>query len=67
MSLVHNERIKLTATCVNTLAAATIATGVVAPMVAVVFGLPTAGAVSALGFVAACVACFCSAWPYILW
>jgi hypothetical protein len=48
--VVHNERVKLTASWVNTLAAAIIATGVVAPLVAIVFGFPTAGAVSPFGF-----------------
>jgi Na+/melibiose symporter-like transporter len=50
MSLLHNERTKLTATWLNTLAAATVVTGVIAPMVAVVFGLPTSGTVSPTAF-----------------
>jgi hypothetical protein len=54
--LIHNEKVKLTAACLNTIAAATIVTGVVAPLVAVVFGFPTAGAMSAHGFALASVA-----------
>jgi len=54
--MVHNERIKLTATCLNTLAATTIATGVVAPLVAIVFGFPTTATISPTGFVLGCVA-----------
>ena len=53
MNLVLNERIKLTATWINTLAAATVATGVIAPIAAVAFGLPTTGTVSVLSFVLA--------------
>jgi hypothetical protein len=34
MSLIHNERIKLTATLMNSVAAAVFITGVVAPLVA---------------------------------
>jgi hypothetical protein len=40
MSLVHNERTKLTANWLNTLAAGIILTGVVAPLVAAIYGLP---------------------------
>lgn len=40
MSLVHNERTKYLATLVNTVAAATIAAGVIAPLVAFTFGVP---------------------------
>jgi hypothetical protein len=47
MSLIRNERVKLTATWLNTLAAATIVTGVLAPTVALVFGFSTSGTVSA--------------------
>jgi hypothetical protein len=54
--LVHNERIKLTAGCLNTLAATTIATGVVVPLVALVFGFPATGTISRVGFGFACVA-----------
>ena len=39
MHLVHNERTKLTATWFNTLAAAFIAAGAVAPLAAVLYGL----------------------------
>ena len=55
MSLIHNESTKLTATWLNTLAAATVATGVIAPMVALVFGVPTSAAISAAAFVIATV------------
>jgi hypothetical protein len=37
--LVHNERTKLTATWVNTVAAAFIAAGAVAPVAAILYGL----------------------------
>ncbi len=53
MPLIHNERVKLTATWVNTLAAATIITGVIAPIVAVVFGLPAGGSLPLTGFLVA--------------
>jgi dipeptide/tripeptide permease len=53
MSLIHNERTKLSATWLNTLAAATVATGVIAPIAAVVFGLPTTVGISLLYFVLA--------------
>jgi len=46
MPLIQNERVKLTATWLNTLAAATIVTGVLAPIAAFVFGLPASGAIS---------------------
>jgi hypothetical protein len=39
MHLVHNEQTKLTATWINTLAAAFIAAGAVAPVAAVLYGL----------------------------
>ena len=39
MHLVHNERTKLTATWINTLAAAFIAAGAVAPIAAILYGL----------------------------
>ena len=39
MHLVHNERTKLTATWINTLAAAFIAAGAVAPVAAILYGL----------------------------
>ncbi|MBS7543385.1 hypothetical protein [Ancylobacter oerskovii] len=40
MSLVPNERTKYLATLINTVAAASIVAGVVAPMVAFTFGMP---------------------------
>ena len=49
MNLIHNERIKLTAVWLNTLAAATLATGVIAPIAAIVFGLPTSATLSRVG------------------
>ena len=39
MDLIHNERTKLTATWINTLAAAFIAAGAVAPVAAILYGL----------------------------
>jgi len=39
MSLIHNERTKLTATLFNTLAAASIAAGLFAPAAAVAYGI----------------------------
>jgi hypothetical protein len=56
--LINNERIKLTATWLNTIAATTIATGVVAPVVAVVFRFTAGGNVSGGRFVLACAAWF---------
>jgi hypothetical protein len=56
MPLIKNERVKLTATWLNTLAAATIVTGVLAPIAAFVFGLPASGAVSVRSFLFAAVA-----------
>jgi len=50
MSLIRNERTKITATWINTLAAATVATGVIAPIAAVVFGLPMSGTISRPAF-----------------
>lgn len=40
MSLIHNERTKLTANWLNTLAAGIIVTGAVAPVVAAIYGIP---------------------------
>jgi hypothetical protein len=54
VSLIANERIKLTAGWLNTLSATTIATGVVAPLVALVFGFPTSATVSIAGFALVC-------------
>lgn len=42
MSLVHNERTKYLATLINTVAAAAIAAGVIAPLVAYSYGVPGA-------------------------
>lgn len=39
MSLVHNERIKLTATFLNTTAVAVLAAGLIGPFFAVLYGL----------------------------
>jgi hypothetical protein len=39
MSLVHNERVKLTATWLNTLASATATVGVLAPLASIIYGL----------------------------
>jgi hypothetical protein len=56
MTLIHNESTKLTAACLNTLAAATIVTGVIAPMVALVFGVPTSATISTAAFTFAAMA-----------
>lgn len=40
MSLIHNERTKYLATLANTVAAASIAAGVIAPLVALTYGVP---------------------------
>ena len=56
MSLIHNERVKLTATWLNTLAAATVVTGVIAPITAIVFGLPANGTLSRVDFLFATLA-----------
>jgi MFS-type transporter involved in bile tolerance (Atg22 family) len=40
VSLIHNERTKLTATLMNTVAAAVFITGVLAPLVAFFYDLP---------------------------
>ena len=39
MSLIHNERVKLTATWLNTLASATATVGVLAPLASIAYGL----------------------------
>ncbi|HEX8166970.1 MAG TPA: hypothetical protein VF601_14455 [Beijerinckiaceae bacterium] len=39
MSVIHNERVKLTATWLNTLASATATVGVLAPLASIVYGL----------------------------
>jgi hypothetical protein len=46
MSLIHNERIKLTATWLNTLAAASVVTGAIAPLVAIILGVQASSGVS---------------------
>jgi hypothetical protein len=60
MPLIENERIKLriklTATWINTVAAATIVTGVIAPLAAAVFGVPAVGKLSVGRFVIATMA-----------
>jgi len=40
MSLIHNERTKYLATLLNTVAAATIVAGVIAPVIAFTYGVP---------------------------
>ena len=42
MSLIHNERTKLTANWLNTLATALVATGAIAPVAAWLYGFPSA-------------------------
>ncbi len=42
MSLIHNERIKLTANWLNALATALVATGAIAPVAAWLYGFPSA-------------------------
>jgi hypothetical protein len=56
MSLVHNERTKLTATWFNTLATALLAAGVIAPVAALLYGLADVRAerLIALAVVAVC-------------
>jgi len=58
MHLVHNERTKLTATWINTLAAALIAAGAVAPVTAILYGLAAlpVGIGRVVGLAAGCVA-----------
>lgn len=53
MSLVHNERVKLTATFLNTLASASVVAGGISPLVALVYGF---GATSLAGWLIAMVA-----------
>jgi hypothetical protein len=43
MSLIHNERTKLSATALNGTAVASIAAGFITPLAAVSFGVPSAG------------------------
>ena len=42
MSLIHNEKTKLTAACLNTLATTTIAAGGITPLAAIAYGLTIA-------------------------
>lgn len=51
MSLVHNERLKLTASYLNSGAGACFAAGVVAPFAAITFGFSAVGSASTLTFV----------------
>jgi hypothetical protein len=53
MNLVHNERIKLTAAWLNTIGAATVVTGVIAPIVALVFGVSTPSRISSVAYLLA--------------
>ena len=57
MHLVHNEQTKLTATWINTVAAAFIAAGAVAPVAAIFYGLAAlpVGPARLTGLVVACV------------
>jgi hypothetical protein len=48
MSLIHNERTKLSATALNGTAIASIAAGFITPLAAVSFGLPGSAARGAL-------------------
>jgi hypothetical protein len=50
MSVIDNERVKLTATWVNAIAAAAVVTGVIAPLTAVMLGVQVFGAVSGRTF-----------------
>jgi hypothetical protein len=54
--LVHNERTKLTAAWLNTLATALVAAGLFAPVAALVYGLsqPTLGAAYLVGLALGC-------------
>jgi hypothetical protein len=53
MSLVANERWKLTATALNGVAVATMVTGFVAPLVAVSYGVPSmSGSIYLIGIAA---------------
>ncbi len=58
MSLIHNERTKLTATWLNTLATALLAAGAIAPVAALLYGIADVrtGRLTALGVVTVCVA-----------
>lgn len=51
MSLIRNERLKLTATFLNGVAVATIAAGAIAPLAALSYGIPGAAAGPTVAFV----------------
>jgi hypothetical protein len=51
MSLIENERAKLTANWLNTLSAGTIIAGCVTPLVAIAYGLRPGGASLGNGFI----------------
>ena len=51
MNQTHNERLKLTATYLNTAAGTCFAAGVVAPFAALMFGFSSGGSASTLTFV----------------
>ena len=53
MHLVHNERLKLTAGWLNTIAAGTVIAGVITPLVAVAYGLRTGPEMISAGIVVA--------------
>lgn len=61
MSLIHNERTKLTATWLNTQATALIAAGTFAPAAAVVYGLSQPG-VGAIYIASLMLACWVLGW-----
>jgi hypothetical protein len=58
MSLIHNERTKLTAALFNTLATAVVAAGGFAPLAAIIYGLADVKIekLSALGLASICIA-----------
>lgn len=51
MSLIRNERLKLTATFLNGLAVAAVAAGAIAPLAALSYGIPGATAGSTIALV----------------
>jgi small-conductance mechanosensitive channel len=51
VSLIHNERTKLTATFMNAVAATMVGVGAVAPLVAFTYGIPGAVAGSTLALI----------------
>jgi hypothetical protein len=58
MSLVHNERLKITANWLNTLAAGIIVTGAVAPVVAGLYGFQGSSRIGSASLVLLSVAWF---------